>query len=188
MAGLNEGHMEITKELAAKVLEIVDAGLVSGLGKPKPGHMCVEAAVNYALGAPHGDEPVCVGRAVRAFKIRLNDARWPTNKDRTDGMRKLAIAQLGSNTIDQNGFRKYVALHTVKRILPIALRATGSLIPAHKDALEASAAACEVIVDFSAARVVASAALEKVRAARADDAAYRCALPGPLHQLALRIV
>jgi hypothetical protein len=98
--------------------------------------MCVEAAVNYALGLPHGDNPSCVGAAVRAFKIRLNDADWPTNEARTKGMRKLAIAQLGSDAIDQNEFRKLVVVGTVKRILPIALRAAGSLIPAHKDALE----------------------------------------------------
>ena len=52
--------MEITQEIAAKVLEIVDAGLVGGVGKPVPGQMCVEAAVCYAMGLPHGDEPTCV--------------------------------------------------------------------------------------------------------------------------------
>jgi len=29
--------MEITQQIAAKVLEVVDAGLVSGVGKPIPG-------------------------------------------------------------------------------------------------------------------------------------------------------
>lgn len=84
-----------TEAIARKVLETVDAGLVKGLGLPIPGKMCVEAAVNYAFGLPHGDSPSCVGAAVRAFKIRLNDSAWPTDKDRTEGMRKLAIAQLG---------------------------------------------------------------------------------------------
>jgi hypothetical protein len=41
---------EITRDIATKVLETVDAGLVSGVGEPKPGLMCVEAAVCYALG------------------------------------------------------------------------------------------------------------------------------------------
>jgi hypothetical protein len=34
----------IDLRIATKVLEVVDAGLVSGVGKPIPGQMCVEAA------------------------------------------------------------------------------------------------------------------------------------------------
>lgn len=81
--------MQLTREIARKVLATVDAGLVVGLGSPVPGQMCVEAAVNYALGDEHDDRPSCVGAAVRTFKIRLNDANWPTDKDRTEGMRKV---------------------------------------------------------------------------------------------------
>ncbi|MFM9957150.1 MAG: hypothetical protein ACKVZJ_03675 [Phycisphaerales bacterium] len=158
--------IEINEELARKVLQTVDAGLVRGLGEQVPGRMCVEAAVNYAMGADHSDRPSCVGAAVRAFKIRLNDAAWPTDKDRTDGMRRLAIAQLGSDQIDQTAFREYVVVETIKRILPIALRAAGSMIPAHKDALEAAATACEGVVDLSSARAAARVANEKALAAR----------------------
>ena len=74
--------MQLSRELAAKVLQTVDAGLVSGVGNPVPGQMCVEAAVCYALGQPHGDEPKCVGSAVRRFKIRLNDSCWPSDRER----------------------------------------------------------------------------------------------------------
>ena len=171
----------LNRKVARKVLETVDAGLVGGLGEPIPGKMCVEAAVCFALGLPHGDNPACVGSAVRAFKISLNDAQWPTKESRAKGMRKLAIAQLGSNEIDQNEFRKLVVVGTVKRILPIALRAAAAHIPEHKEALEVSAKACEAVVDFAAARVVARAANEvavKARAAAAAayaDAAYAAA-------------
>lgn len=89
--------MELNEAVARKVLETVDAGLSSGLGVQKPGKMCVEAAVCYALGLPHGDNPPCVGVAVRAFKIRLNDSGWSSPEARAKGMRKLAIAQLGSD-------------------------------------------------------------------------------------------
>jgi hypothetical protein len=41
---------KVTEELSRKVLEVVDAGLVSGMGEPTPGKMCVEAAVCYAMG------------------------------------------------------------------------------------------------------------------------------------------
>ncbi len=161
----------IDRELAAKVLSIVDKGLVKGLGDPKPGKMCVEAAVNYAMGADHGDSPACVGAAVRAFKIRLNDAAWPTNKDRTDGMRKLAIAQLGSDTIDQKAFRLEVAFQTIRQIVPIALRAAAKLNPKFAEALELCSVACEIAQDLSVARTAVRAALEKARETRASAAA-----------------
>ena len=66
-------EVQINRELAAKVLGIVDAGLVSGLGKPKPGQMCVEAAVNFAMDRPHGDDPSCVGHVVRLNKASAAD-------------------------------------------------------------------------------------------------------------------
>ena len=59
--------LTITDELVQKIRTTVDAGLSHGLGRPEPGQMCVEAAVCYALGLPHTDEPMCVGSAVRAF-------------------------------------------------------------------------------------------------------------------------
>src|SRR5260221_6934430 len=164
----------LNKTLARKVLAIVDAGLVSGLGKPIPGKMCVEAAVNYALGGEHNDNPSCVGSAVRAFKIRLNDARWPTNKDRTEGMRKLAIAQLGSDKIDQKKFALYVTVHTVKRLLPVTLRLAASFIPAHKEALEGAAIACEAVFDLASASLAAKAARQIANKAR-PAAAYAAA-------------
>lgn len=88
--------MEIDRKLAQKVLETVDAGLCSGLGKPEPGFMCVEAAVCYAMGLPHGDDPSCVAPALRKFKIGLNGAAWSSKSSRAKGMRRLALAQLGS--------------------------------------------------------------------------------------------
>ena len=57
-----------TATIAAKVLETVDAGLCSGVGKPVPGEMCVEAAVCYALGLPHSDNPDCVAPALSRFQ------------------------------------------------------------------------------------------------------------------------
>ena len=96
--------IKLSRAIARKVLSIVDAGLVDGKGNPIPGQMCVEAAVCYALGLPHGDNPPCVGQAVRAFKIRLNDSEWSSAQARAAGMRKLAVAQLGSDTVDQAKF------------------------------------------------------------------------------------
>ncbi len=91
--------IKINEEVAKKVKNVVCKGLCSGLGKPKPGHMCVEAAVAYALGLEFNDEPECVNDEVRNIKIALNDQGWSSNKARSRGLLKVAIAQLGSNSL-----------------------------------------------------------------------------------------
>jgi len=169
--------MKITAALAAKVLKVVDAGLVNGLGEPTPGKMCVEAAVCYALDLPHSDHPTCVGEAVRAFKIRLNDARWSSDKARTNGMRKLAIAQLGSNEIDQAVFVKELTLGTIKKIVPLALRcaANKQKEKKHKVALEAAAVRCEEEGTREAAAAAYAAAYAAYATTAAAAAAYAAA-------------
>lgn len=161
---------KITLAQARRVLEVVDAGLCAGLGQPKPGQMCVEAAVCFALGQKHGDEPECVAASVRAFKIGLNDANWSSKAARAAGMRKLAIAQLGSKeTLDEQKFAKALAELTIRRLVPAALRAAASVNPAHAVALEAAAMVCETEGTEVSARAACSAA----RAA--DSAAYSAA-------------
>ena len=149
---------EINKTLALKVLKVVDTGLVKGLGVATPGQMCVEAAVNYALGADHGDSPTCVGFAVRSFKIALNDCDWSSDAARAKGMRKLAIAQLGSDQINQVEFAKLLALRTTTVFLADFLR---DKYPEH-------AARCAAAQDLLAAR---DAARDVASAARAASAA-----------------
>ena len=105
------------KDLVSKVLEVVDVGLCRGVGNPEPGGMCVEGAVCYALGEPHGDKPSCVHAVVRAFVVRLNDAEWISDAGRAVGMRRLAIAQLGSNRIDGVKFAQIVAFETTRQII-----------------------------------------------------------------------
>lgn len=114
--------IDINKELATKVLQTVDFGLSCGLGTPEPGQMCIEAAVNFAMGLPHGDNPSCVGGAVRSFKIALNDAPWSSKEARAKGLRKIAIAQLGSNTIDQIEFARRMAIKNAQVVLPVLFR------------------------------------------------------------------
>jgi hypothetical protein len=154
-------HMEITKDLASRVLEIVDKGLAFGMGKQVSGEMCVEAAVCYALGLPHGDNPPCVGDAVREFKIRLNDASWSSKAARAKGLRRVAVAQLGSDTIDQGAFARIVALETVRQVLPKALRVVG---------LEMEAQRCTGVENLKDANAAANAAT-----ANANATAYAAA-------------
>lgn len=82
--------------LAKRVLRTVDAGLCGGMGEPVPGEMCVEAAVCFAMGINHSDEPPCVAEEVREVKIKLNDLDYSSRKARAKALRKLAVLQLGT--------------------------------------------------------------------------------------------
>src|SRR5208337_1050523 len=158
----------ITEEVAKRVIEVVDAGLASGVGFPIPGQMCVEAAVCYALGLPHGDDPGCVAPALRALKIRLNDASWSSNQARARGMRRLAVAQLGStDVLDETEFARRIADHAIRVSAPKAIRMAAMLIEEKDlDALLAAARRCEVEGSVAAAEAAADAG------AAADYAAY----------------
>jgi hypothetical protein len=179
--------IKIGRKVARRVLEVVDAGLSNGLGNPVPGEMCVEAAVCYALGLPHGDDPKCVGKAVRAFKIRLNDSRWSSNAARAKGLQRLAVAQLGSDKIDQKEFSVRLAIETVRQVLPIALvtaKIQDEVIQACRDARtleEAREAAVKAKEKCYAANAAAYAAANAAAYAAAyaayaaDAAAYAAA-------------
>ena len=155
--------MEITREIAIKVRDTVDAGLVKGVGIQVPGQMCVEAAVCYAMGLPHSDEPPCVSPAIRQLKIQLNDSAWSSDKARGAGMRRLALAQLGSaGVVADVDFVRRVVEMTIRRFIPIALRAAASIHPLaeHKVAMEKAAVQCEQAstLDCEAAAQAAEAA------------------------------
>lgn len=161
----------INREVARKVLETVDKGLIRGVGKPTPGSMCVEAAVCYALGLPHSDDPMCVGSAVRTFKIGLNDANWSCPAARAQGLRRVAIAQLGSDLIDQQKFVEELTLQITKQIVPIALRAVARLTPKYKASLEVAAAFCEALVEFAQVKLACNAARRAIAATGAATTA-----------------
>jgi hypothetical protein len=167
--------MEITREIAIKVRDTVAAGLSSGLGQQQPGAMCVEAAVCYALGLPHGDDPGCVAQSLRRLKIRLNDAAWSSKQARANGLRRLALAQLGSaGVLDEKEFVRRVVDVTIRRAVPAGLRSAARVNPKHADALEAAAVRCERECTREAcehARQIARAAAAAAYAAAAAAAA-----------------
>jgi hypothetical protein len=158
--------IEITEGVARKVLSVIDAGLVSGMGEPIPGKMCVEAAVCYALYLPHSDDPKCVAQSLRRLKIKLNDSRWSSNDARTKGLRRLGIAQLGSaGTLDEAKFASKISVLVIQKYLPITLRAAAaSAPPEHKAVLEEAARLCSLDPSIANAR--------KAKSDAADDAAY----------------
>lgn len=138
--------IEINEAVAANILNLVDQGLVKGVGKPIPGQMCVEAAVCYALGLPHGDDPRCIAQSLRSLKIKLNDSAWSSKEARSQGLRRLALAQLGSkDNLDEVEFTKSCSTLAIKIMAPIALRAAASIQKneKHKHALNDAANRCE---------------------------------------------
>src|SRR5687767_6383521 len=168
--------MEITREIAQKVRDTVDAGLSSGMGEPKAGFMCVEAAVCYALSLPHGDDPGCVAQPLRRLKIRLNDAAWSSNEARAQGLRRLALAQLGSaGVLDDREFVRRVVDMTIRRTVPRSLRAAAKANPKFADRLEACAVRCEREGSREACVEARREARAAAAAAAADAAAYAAA-------------
>src|SRR5215207_7704115 len=165
--------MLITEELARKVLDVVDRGLSAGLGKPEPGQMCVEAAVSFALGLPHGDEPSCVSPALRALKISLNDQIWSSGAARATGLRRLAVAQLGSaGVLDDREFATRVAESVIRKQVPLALRAAACLQKEgrHERGLLTAADECERYGTRAAANAAYAAASAGAEANAADKA------------------
>lgn len=151
--------MEITREIATKILTTIDQGLVKGVGRPHPGEMCIEAAICYALGLPHGDDPGCVSQPLRHLKIALNDKAWSSNAARAVGLRRLGLAQLGSvGVLDEKKFMTSVVKMAIGKVVPRALRYAAAANPTHAEALNAAAVLCEKSPTQKSARAAAYAA------------------------------
>jgi hypothetical protein len=122
---------EVNEAAALRVLTLVGHGLTHGLGEPKPGQMCVEAAVAYGMGYDHSDRPECVSKAISEFKIMLNDRKWfgayigsDSKKSlrsgelaRARGLRAVAIAQLGSAQFDGYAFSEALVRVFIDRVI-----------------------------------------------------------------------
>lgn len=63
---------------------------------------------------------------------------------RAKGLRRLAVAQLGSSgVLDETEFRRRVIDMTIRKAVPVGLRAAAKVSPKHAEALEAAAVRCE---------------------------------------------
>lgn len=136
-------NIKITKTLVKKLIVVINKGLSNGMGDPAPGHMCVEAAVCYVLGYAHNDDPECVYDSLRRAKIQLNDAAvWADEVDRAMGLRRLAIMQLNTISLDWPKFnapiKKWVIQHLPSMIFTLLHK---SRIDAEK--MSKAAARCE---------------------------------------------
>ena len=163
----------ITAETREKLTKIINAGLVRGLGSPRPGSLCIEAAVCLAMGEPHGSRPSCVEEPDRDFSIGINDAQWSSTEARAKALLPLALAQLGTAGTDRVPWVRRVVEGTIRRILPIAMRTAAKVHPdeQHRAALEAAAVCCEQEGTRDAANA-ANAAANAANAAHAHAHAY----------------
>jgi hypothetical protein len=160
--------MEIDAKLAKRVLEVVDAGLCNGMGNPRPGEMCVEAAVCYAMDLPHGDNPSCVSPAIRQLKITLNDANWSSNTARAKGLRRLAVLQLGSKD-------NFNDVNFVQRLVPLAKKYAANAAKYAKYAANAAEYAKYAEYAANAAANAANAAKYATNAAKYAEYAANAA-------------
>lgn len=122
-----------------RIHELLDLGLVKGGGPPEPGKMCVEQVINYALDLPHSDTiPNCVSEFFNKQKIKLNDCSWSSPKTRAEGMRKIAIAQLGSVAINNEVAKETFRKNLNKYCLPYLIKKHLEQSPNDKRLLVAS--------------------------------------------------
>ena len=143
---------------------LVARGMPPGLGDTE--HACVMACLNLACGGKLTDaaESPCVLPSAADFAVRLNDANWSSPTARASGMHDLGLALLGTAAIDMVEFARRLAEGTIRRVLPIALRAVGLKKEADRceeeGTMESAAAAsyADRVLSVSAAAARASAA------------------------------
>lgn len=105
--------MTITQEFVSTIEQLIDMGVCSGLGQPRYGEMCVEHLIAYVEGTAQSDQPRCVDSIVRSITIVINDSPiWSDNYTRAAGLKRLAIAQLGTSIeFDTPAFvRKFIRI------------------------------------------------------------------------------
>ncbi|HYC54333.1 MAG TPA: hypothetical protein VEL28_05275, partial [Candidatus Binatia bacterium] len=160
----------ISLETVRNLIAIIDKGLVEGVGQPEAGQCCVEAAICLALGEPHGDEPTCVHPTDRSLSIALNDKSWSSDEARAQGLRRLAVMQLGTAGTDRDAWLdKLIELH-IRRVVPLALRAAAWVNHRFTDELVLAADRCAAQGTPRAARAAREIA-NKAAADAADAAA-----------------
>ena len=153
--------------LIPKFDDILSRGLCVGVGD-RDGQMCIEAAICAAMDLPHGDEPDCVAKSVRSYKIILNDSSWSGAAARARGLRNLGIAQIGSRgVVDDQEFAKRLTEQTIRELIPTLFR---EVFPDRQECLDA-ADRCASEGTTASADSAASAARVAASAARAAWAA-----------------
>lgn len=111
--------MKIKEEKVKELIKTISKGLVSGVGEPEPGQMCVMHAISVVMeGEQYSDRPICVHDIITDFDIVLNDCYWSSDKARAKGMIREAVAKLGSTKIDGKKWARDVFLQIADLVIP----------------------------------------------------------------------
>jgi hypothetical protein len=107
----------VTRSLVDRINKLVGYGLTDGVGDRGRGTMCVQACVMAALEEGHDDQPsLCVPQNRINFGIELNDrSGWSSDAARGKGLKRWAIAQLGTSTKPASDFNGLVVEEFYKR-------------------------------------------------------------------------
>jgi hypothetical protein len=113
----------INETSVKQVCRLVDKGVRGGgIGIAEPGEMCIEAVISFVFDHDSGvgleddqlaeidDHPSCVDDRLCDMKIGHNDgADWESDLDRGKGLKRIAIAQLGSvDKFDSDEFASHL--------------------------------------------------------------------------------
>jgi len=128
----------------ARLRELFDRGLARGIGSAD-GQVCVEGAISLACGLGFSDAPPCVAKPDRAYAIRINDAQWSSPEARANALWPLALAQIGTAGTNRRVWVAKLVELTIRRVVPVALRAEADRHPVetHAAALRAAALRAE---------------------------------------------
>ncbi len=162
--------LELNQVNICKLQEIIKIGLCSGTGGGKAGDVCVEQAIALVF-EDNGktDAPKCVHPVLRGFSIRLNDCQWSSPEARANGLRRLALAQLGTaENFDGKLFVEKMVAYAINNRLPHALIALGKVFPKEAEVLGVHAQACRNAKTFANMRTAAEAAKDTTWKIRTD--------------------
>lgn len=117
----------ITRTLVDRIKKLVGYGLSEGEGDRGRGTMCVQACVQAALEEEHNDNPACVPGNRKNFGITLNDlAGWDDDLARGKGLKRYAIAQLGTSTKPEADFDRLVVTQMYEKRFHLLLKEAGA--------------------------------------------------------------
>lgn len=103
-----------------------------------------------------------VHRVVRDIVARMHNAPWSSNKARTAGLRRVAIAQLGTaDTLDSEQFIREFRVATTARVVPLFLDAAAGIARRNKD--EKQAVRIEAVAEMCRRGMSPEAARQEMR-------------------------
>ena len=162
--------MTVQQFTAAKLKRLLiehDDGVLKSGSHQKDGRdFCAMEFIAKVAGEPWTDTPECVHPSLSAYCRAMNDARWPSDDERTKGMLPLLANVFGTRDLKINIAN--IAEQTIRQIVPIALEHAASIHPddKHKAALLDAAKRCK---NDPAARAASDAA--RAASYAASDAA-----------------